>query len=192
IGEIELFARALADMSEQGYRPQVLAITGTNGKTTVTAMARQLVQAGGRRAKVAGNISPAALSALSEALAADNLPDVWVLELSSFLIERTRRLVPDAEVVLNVTKDHLDWHGSMQAYTAAKARLLGMSRIAIVNRDDAAVLGMVDNVRAMTVRSFGRGLPEYEGDLGLDGSHGVSWLTAAEAVDFDLPAAPSR
>ncbi|MDS1142591.1 UDP-N-acetylmuramoyl-L-alanine--D-glutamate ligase [Pusillimonas sp. SM2304] len=192
IGEIELFARALADMAGQDYKPRVLAITGTNGKTTVTAMARQLVQAGGLAAKVAGNISPAALNALGDALAADDLPDVWVLELSSFQLETTHTLAPDAAVVLNVTQDHLDWHGSMQAYAAAKARLLGMARIAIVNRDDEAVMGMVGNVRAMTVRSFGQGVPEYEGDLGLDGNPGMLWLTAAEAVDFDLPAAPSR
>ncbi|MGB6106153.1 MAG: UDP-N-acetylmuramoyl-L-alanine--D-glutamate ligase [Pusillimonas sp.] len=192
IGEIELFARALADMAQQGYQPKVLAVTGTNGKTTVTAMARQLVQACGLAARVAGNISPAALTALSEALAADDLPDVWVLELSSFQLESTRTLAPDAAVVLNVTQDHLDWHGSMQAYAAAKARLLGMSRIAIVNRDDSLVMRMVDNVRGLAVRSFGHGMPEYEGDLGLEGSHGVLWLAAAEALDFDLPAAPTR
>src|SRR5690606_27568839 len=73
VGEIELFARALADMSEQGYKPSVLAVTGTNGKTTVTAMARQLVQACGRLTQAAGNIGPAALQALSDALEGDEL-----------------------------------------------------------------------------------------------------------------------
>src|SRR5690606_29690768 len=114
----------------------------------VTAMTRQLVQAGVRTARVAGNISPAALNALYDALASDDLPDVWVLELSSFQLETTRTLAPDAAVVLNLTQDHLDWHGSMQAYADAKARLLTLSRIAIVNRDDARVMGMVDNDRA--------------------------------------------
>lgn len=192
IGEIELFARALADMAEQGYQPKVLAVTGTNGKTTVTAMTRQLVQASGLSAKVAGNISPAALTALSDALAADDLPEVWVLELSSFQLESVRTLSPDAAVVLNVTQDHLDWHGSMQAYAAAKARLLGMSRVAIVNRDDPLVMAMVDDIKALAVRSFGRDLPVYQGDLGLERSHDMLWLTAAEATDFDLPAAPAR
>ncbi|AEC18550.1 UDP-N-acetylmuramoyl-L-alanyl-D-glutamate synthetase [Pusillimonas sp. T7-7] len=192
IGEIELFARALADMADQGYQPKVLAITGTNGKTTVTAMTRQLVQASGHTAKVAGNISPAALTALSDALAADDLPEVWVLELSSFQLESVRTLSPDAAVVLNVTQDHLDWHGSMQAYAAAKARLLGMSRVAIVNRDDPLVMAMADDVKALAVRSFGRDMPVYEGDLGLERSNDMLWLAAAEANDFDLPAAPAR
>src|SRR5690606_29792068 len=77
IGEIELFARALDDMAQQGYQPRLLAVTGTNGKTTVTAMARRLVQACGLQALSAGNISPAALAALSQALDQQALPDVW-------------------------------------------------------------------------------------------------------------------
>ncbi|UYO94492.1 UDP-N-acetylmuramoyl-L-alanine--D-glutamate ligase [Pollutimonas sp. M17] len=192
LGEIELFARALADMSGQGYTPKVLAVTGTNGKTTVTAMARQLVQACGLSARAAGNISPAALAALREALDTDQLPEVWVLELSSFQIEGTHTLVPDAAVVLNVTQDHLDWHGSMQAYAAAKARLLQCSRVAIINRDDPLVAAMVAAAGSPAVRSFGRGGPELEGDLGLEGDNGMLWLTAADAADFDLPAPTSR
>ena len=192
IGEIELFARALADMSEQGYKPGVLAVTGTNGKTTVTAMARQLVQACGRHAQAAGNISPAALQALGDALEAGQLPDVWLLELSSFQLEAIYTLAPDAAVVLNVSQDHLDWHGSMPAYAGAKARLLKMARVAIVNRDDACVRDMVSDIKALNVRSFGRGMPELEGDLGLEESNGMSWIVAADATDFDLPVSPSR
>src|SRR3546814_625098 len=164
----------------------------TNGKTTVTAMTRQLVQACGLSARAAGNISPAALAALSDALDADDLPDVWVLELSSFQLEGTHTLAPDAAVVLNVTPDHLDWHGSMQAYAAAKAKLLQCSRVAIVNRDDPLVAAMVAATESTAVRSFGREQPELEGDLGLENSNGVLWLTAAEAVDFDLPVASSK
>ncbi len=192
IGEIELFARALADMSGQGYSPKVLAVTGTNGKTTVTAMARQLAQACGLSARAAGNISPAALTALRDALDTNQLPDVWVLELSSFQLEGTYTLAPDAGIVLNVTQDHLDWHGSMQAYADAKAKLLQCSRIAIVNRDDALVAGMVDTVSSPAVRSFGRGRPELEGDLGLESDNGMLWLTAADAADFDMPVAPTK
>lgn len=192
LGEIELFARALADMSQQGYKPQVLAVTGTNGKTTVTAMARQLVQACGRTVLAAGNISPAALKALGDALFAGELPDVWVLELSSFQLESTHTLAPDAAVVLNVTQDHLDWHGSMQSYAAAKARLLTMAKTAIVNRDDPIVLNMVSDVKGMAVRSFGRDLPELEGDLGLEDSNGMLWLAAADNADFEQPVASAR
>src|SRR5690606_20370320 len=101
LGEMELFARALADMREQGYAPQVLAITGTNGKTTVTSMTRQLVQAAGLKAVAAGNISPAALQALAKAIDTNDLPDVWVLELSSFQLHTLKSLQADAAVVLN-------------------------------------------------------------------------------------------
>lgn len=192
IGEIELFARALADMAEQGYRPAVLAVTGTNGKTTVTAMTRQLISACGISVRAAGNIGPAALSALQEALDDEQLPQAWVLELSSFQLESTHSLTPDAGVVLNVTQDHLDWHGSMQAYAGAKSRLLHASRIAIINRDDPLVADMVNDERQLSVRSFGRDAPRWEGDLGLEISNDISWLSVAEASDFALPASPAR
>jgi UDP-N-acetylmuramoylalanine--D-glutamate ligase len=192
IGEIELFARALADMAAQGYQPKVLAVTGTNGKTTVTAMTRQLVQACGLKARAAGNISPAALAALQEALNSNDLPDVWVLELSSFQLESTYSLAPDAAAVLNVTQDHLDWHGSMQAYAAAKAKLLQAAKVAVVNRDDPLVLEMVSDVRAMALCSFGRDMPVWAGDLGIERSHDVAWLCASEASDFDLPVSSSK
>src|SRR5690606_635689 len=128
-----------------------------------------------------GNISPAALGALRDALAADDLPEVWVLELSSFQLESTQSLRPDAAAVLNVTQDHLDWHGSMQAYVAAKARLLRMCDITIVNRDDPQVLAMVDDIKKLTVRSFGSDAPVLQGDLGLERSHDMTWLVASEA-----------
>ena len=185
IGEIELFARALRDMAEQAYTPKVLAVTGTNGKTTVTAMTREFVAASGLSARAAGNIGPAALAALLDACDQGQLPDVWVLELSSFQLESTYSLAPDAAVVLNVTQDHLDWHGSMQAYAAAKARVLQAARIAVVNRDDALVAAMVDNLRSVGVRSFGRGAPQWEGDFGLDGGSGLSWLAYGEPSDYD-------
>jgi UDP-N-acetylmuramoylalanine--D-glutamate ligase len=193
IGEIELFARALTDMASQGYAPKVLAVTGTNGKTTVTALTRHLVEAGGLTARAAGNISPAALAALADALASGKLPDVWVLELSSFQLETTKTLAPDAAAVLNLTQDHLDWHGSMQAYGAAKARLLAMAKVSVINRDDPLVAAMVQDAQSQDVRAFGKGEPVYCGDMGVENNHGVAWLAASEAVDFDLPApAPRR
>lgn len=193
VGEIELFARALAQLGEsRGYCPRVLAVTGTNGKTTVTALTRQLIQASGLSARAAGNISPAALTALMDALDNEDLPQVWVLELSSFQLETTHSLSADAAVVLNVTQDHLDWHGGMQAYAQAKARLLKMARVAIVNREDALTLDMVPDVAALDVRTFGRELPPMVGDMGLELGQGVSWLVACEPSDFDEPAPPVR
>lgn len=192
LGEIELFARALADMRGQGYTPKVLAVTGTNGKTTVTAMTRHLLAGCGISARAAGNIGPAALTALADALDTDSLPQAWVLELSSFQLETTCSLALDAAVVLNVTQDHLDWHGSMQAYADAKARLLAMANVAVVNRDDPVVSRMVAALEGAAVRSFGRAAPTLTGDFGLSSDHGVNWLCVAEAVDFDVPSAPRR
>lgn len=193
VGEIELFARALIDLAEtRDYRPHVLAVTGTNGKTTVTAMTRQLVEAGGFSARAAGNISPAALTSLIEALDHDDLPQVWVLELSSFQLETTTSLAPDAATVLNVTQDHLDWHGSIEAYAEAKARLLKLARIAIVNRDDPRGVAMVDALPDLNVRSFGRDMPELVGDMGVELGQGVAWLIACEPNDFDDVAPPVK
>ncbi|WP_323016970.1 UDP-N-acetylmuramoyl-L-alanine--D-glutamate ligase [Castellaniella sp.] len=193
LGEIELFARALADLRPQGYAPVVLAVTGTNGKTTVTSLTRHLAQGCGRRVRAAGNISPAALDSLLDALQTDDLPDVWVLELSSFQLEATTSLAADAAVVLNITQDHLDWHGSMSAYAAAKARILTMARVRIVNRADARVRTMVQDLGDLDVRSFGPDAPVLAGDLGLQTQHDLSWLAAAPMAEPEPePVAPRR
>jgi len=192
LGEIELFARALSDLSEQGYAPRVLAVTGTNGKTTVTAMTRHLLAASGISARAAGNIGPAALTALAQALDDDDLPAVWVLELSSFQLETTQTLKPWAATVLNLSQDHLDWHGTMDAYAAAKARLLRATALAVVNRDEPAVCAMVPALAARNVRSFGRARPVLEGDLGLDIQHELAWLAHAQAQAEETSTAPRR
>ncbi len=191
LGEIELFARALTDLRAQGYAPALLAVTGTNGKTTVTSLTRHLVEASGRRVRAAGNIGPAALASLKDALDRDDLPEVWVLELSSFQLEATSTLAPDAATVLNVTQDHLDWHGSMRAYAAAKARLLEMARIAVVNRDDPLVRDMAGDLAGERVRAFGSDAPVLAGDFGLLTQQGLAWLAAAPEAEAD-PAVPVR
>lgn len=192
VGEIELFAQALRDMREQDYCPAVLAITGTNGKTTVTAMVRELVAACGVSVQAAGNIGPAALTALQTALQQGNLPQVWVLELSSFQLATTQALVPDAAAVLNVSQDHLDWHGDMAAYVACKQALVKMARVAVLNRDDAQCLAMVDDAQALSVRTFGAGLPRWEGDMGVESDHGLEWLCSLESIDDGVPAPAKR
>ena len=143
IGDVELFARALAEEKEaSGYAPKVLAITGTNGKTTVTALTAFLARHAGRGAVAAGNISPAVLDAWRDAKGAGALPDVWVLELSSYQLETTASLHPDAAVMLNLSEDHLDRHGDMQAYAATKARIFAGGGLQILNRDDPASMAM--------------------------------------------------
>jgi UDP-N-acetylmuramoylalanine--D-glutamate ligase len=149
-GELDLFARALADLKEdRAYAPQVVAVTGTNGKTTTTALAALLIERCGRRVAAAGNIGPAMLDTLAAALDAKDdegasapLPEVWVLELSSFQLDGARAFEPAAATVLNVTQDHLDWHGSMDAYAAAKTHVFGRRGAMVLNRDDAMVMAM--------------------------------------------------
>ena len=267
-GELDLFARALADLkAERGYAPKVLAITGTNGKTTTTAMTAQLVERTGKRVAVAGNIGPTMLQTLADALAlepvrelpaadpaADEvheptpdapevelediadlqaldgapaneplldddaaplvelappppalpvfevLPEVWVLELSSFQLDGVAQFEPDAGAVLNITQDHLDWHGSMAHYSAAKARVFGRHAVLVVNRDDAlvealvpppevvkaAVKGRKSTTVERSVVRFGLGAPQRPGDFGLIEENGMAWLVRARELDETL------
>jgi UDP-N-acetylmuramoylalanine--D-glutamate ligase len=184
VGEIELFARELARLkAELGYAPRVLGVTGTNGKTTTTRLAGLLVERCGRTVAVAGNIAPAALDELTARLDAGDLPDVWVLELSSFQLETTASLACDAAAVLNVTQDHLDWHGSMAAYAKAKERIFAPSTVRVLNRDDAVVAAMTG--RKATVMTFGANVPSQPDAFGLVHDGGMTWLAWAE--DTSLP-----
>ncbi len=177
-GEIELFAQALAALKEErGYQPRMLGITGTNGKTTVTSLTGHLCRAAGLAVQVAGNISPAALDVLREALDQDRLPDCWVLELSSFQLWSTRTLDLDAATVLNITQDHLDWHGDIEAYAKAKERIFGAHTIRVLNRDDARVMKMKG--QEANIITFGADAPADANDLGLLEEHGMRWLMLA-------------
>ena len=191
-GELSLYSAALAGLrASHGYAPAVLAITGTNGKTTVTSLTGQLVAHAGKTVAVAGNIGPTLLDTLAQHLDAGTLPEVWVLELSSFQLDAAGDFEPTAAVVLNVTQDHLDWHGSMQAYAAAKAHIFGRQAMMILNRDDAAVMGMLpEPVRAKlqkpqvrTHTTFGVDMPQRPGDFGLEDVNGMVWLVRALEAD---------
>ncbi|OQC06674.1 MAG: UDP-N-acetylmuramoylalanine--D-glutamate ligase [Alphaproteobacteria bacterium ADurb.Bin100] len=191
-GELSLFSQALANLAEnRGYRPQVLGITGTNGKTTVTALTGQLVRRADKSVVVAGNIGPTLLDTLSSCLDADALPDVWVLELSSFQLDSCSSFEPTAATVLNLTQDHLDWHGSMQAYAAAKAKVFGQQGLMILNRDDPLVMAMRPApVRARLQRpveramvTFGGDMPHRPGDYGIEMVNGMAWLVRALEAD---------
>ncbi|HEY8877188.1 MAG TPA: UDP-N-acetylmuramoyl-L-alanine--D-glutamate ligase [Roseateles sp.] len=253
-GELDLFADALAALKAQhGYAPAVLAITGTNGKTTTTCMTGLLVERAGKRVAVAGNIGPTLLDTLTEALAKEpdpapvveeppaeaiaeaiedkpveeeeaaaeeaaalpddeaplpidpppprgpvfeTLPEVWVLELSSFQLDGVAGFEPTAGAVLNLTQDHLDWHGDMAAYGRAKARIFGRESVIVANRDDAEVEGLVPQpvfvkgtrgkpgrtVSRHVVR-FGLNPPRAPGDFGLTEEGGLAWLVRARELD---------
>jgi UDP-N-acetylmuramoylalanine--D-glutamate ligase len=191
-GELSLFTEALGLLREaDGYHPAVLAITGTNGKTTVTALTGQLVERSGKTVAVAGNIGPSLLDTLAQKQAAGALPQVWVLELSSFQLEGIEDFEPTAATVLNLSQDHLDWHGSMEAYAAAKARVFGKSSLMILNREDPLVMKMLpEPVRLKGGKyeqrdyvTFGGDLPQRPGDYGLEVVHGMAWLTRAHEAD---------
>ena len=281
-GELDLFARALRDLkAERGYAPKLLAITGTNGKTTTTAMCAQLIERTGKRVAVAGNIGPTMLQTLADALVLEpvpaeasvaqsliadpaitstdlptddrqlidadgdgdidvgpaeaidheraptaepvlpddeaaapiqlappppkapvfeHLPDVWVLELSSFQLDGVTSFEPDAATILNLTQDHRDWHGSMAHYAAAKARAFGRRAVLVINRDDKAVETLVPPAEVIksafkgrksttverTVVRFGLGAPRRPGDFGIVEEHGMAWLVRARELDETL------
>jgi UDP-N-acetylmuramoylalanine--D-glutamate ligase len=178
------------------YAPKVLAITGTNGKTTVTSLTGHLVRWAGKSVAVAGNIGPTLLDTLAKALAEQALPEqalpeVWVLELSSFQLELPSGLEPTAAVVLNITQDHLDWHGSMAAYVKAKANIFGATGLMVLNREDLAVMAMrPEPIRAKLQRpiereylSFGTDMPQRPGDFGMEEMNGMTWLVRALEAD---------
>jgi len=268
-GELSLFATALADLkAEMGYAPKVVAITGTNGKTTTTSLTAKLIERTGLRVALAGNIGPTLLDTLRQALEqepmripesegvalpdhgdgalseADEpplpvgedgdlalpaqglsddvndadaplfqlappppaaptfevLPEAWVLELSSFQLDGVNHFEPDAAVVLNVTQDHLDWHGSMAAYAEAKSRIYGRQGTMVVNRDEPLVEAMIpapevikSGVRGRPARvvhrkvvRFGLDAPRAHGDFGLVVESGMAWLVRAMEADPTL------
>ena len=191
-GELDLYSQALRTLRAQhGYAPAVLAVTGTNGKTTVTSLTSQLVQHAGRSVAVAGNIGPTLLDTLAARIAAQDLPEVWVLELSSFQLDGVQDFEPTAAVVLNLTQDHLDWHGGMAAYGAAKARIFGQTGLMVLNREDPAVMQMLpEPVRVKLQKpqlrahvTFGADLPQRPGDFGMETVNGMAWLVRAHQAD---------
>ncbi|MDP2220331.1 MAG: UDP-N-acetylmuramoyl-L-alanine--D-glutamate ligase [Hydrogenophaga sp.] len=293
VGELDLFAQALGALAQrehQPYTPQVLAITGTNGKTTVTSLTGLLLQRAGLNVAVAGNIGPALLDVLSQALDAEamaeaadaaaqqaaeaaeaeeaatqaqdsdarasmpcapmdgaparapdgtadatprpteeeasapeagegeeaegpallvppplkplpppHLPRVWVLELSSFQLDGVAGgawdRVPTAATVLNITEDHLDWHGSLSAYAQAKAAIFGTQALMLLNRDDPQVMAMQPprvtvkvsgrnrQQPARAYATFGFDAPTRPGDWGIETVNGMQWLVRAVALD---------
>lgn len=164
IGDIELFAL---------HRPasaKVIAITGSNGKTTVTSLVGEICKRAGLNTVVAGNIGLPVLDTLSE-----KAPDVYVLELSSFQLETTYSLKADVATVLNISEDHMDRYDSMEAYAAAKARIYDHATLAVVNRDDPASLGLTTTEAV----SFGLNAAQNYADFGLIEANGT-WLSSGK------------
>lgn len=186
IGDVELFARAAA--------APVVGITGSNGKSTVTTLVGEMAKAAGWRTSVGGNLGTPALDLLSEDC------QLYVLELSSFQLETTHSLRCRSATILNLSQDHLDRHGTMQNYAAAKARIWSRCENAVGNRDDAAVMDLMAGVVARTC-SFGLDAPQPDqygyadgwlrcgsenlvraDDLSIHGLHNVANALAAMAL----------
>lgn len=162
IGDVELFAQ---------YRPEsakVIAITGSNGKTTVTTLVGEMCKAAGLKTVVAGNIGLPVLEALQLPV-----PDVYVLELSSFQLETTTSLIADAATVLNLTEDHMDRYADITAYAAAKAHIFYRAKCQVLNRDDA--WSMIMERPSLGLKTFG--LDAVDGAFGVEDVDQNIWLS---------------
>jgi len=163
VGDIELFARVA--------KAPVVAITGSNAKSTVTTLVGEMARAAGLDARVGGNLGTPALDLLPSPGTAE--PDLYVLELSSFQLETTATLDAAAAVVLNISPDHLDRYPDLAAYAAAKRRVFQGGGVMVVNADDPAVAAMAEPNRR--VIRFGLGVPAAD-DYGLRRQDGADWL----------------
>lgn len=202
LGEIDLFEWAIhhaahassaantgLDLELPLELPKVLAITGTNGKTTTTQMTVALLRRAGFDAQEAGNISPSLLDAVMAREDESRFPQVWVLELSSFQLAIAKHFHPTAAALLNITEDHLDWHTDMTDYMHAKHRVFGIGFdpeasdvVCVVNRDDGKSMAGLMGQRFIT--TFGVGRPERPGDFGLH-EEGLTWMAMRDAMDPD-------
>jgi UDP-N-acetylmuramoylalanine--D-glutamate ligase len=176
LGDIELFAWSVRKTGSK-----IIAVTGTNGKTTVTALVGHLLRAAGVDCEVAGNIAPPALDALMKRR---NAPAVWVLELSSYQLETTWALEPDAAAMLNLSEDHFDRYAGMDDYAMAKARVFLGGGVQVLNRDDPRSLAMArPDAPRMT---FGLDAPSRVMDFGVSGGELLQGHMAILPLD-ELP-----
>ena len=169
VGDVELFAQALAPRTAK-----VIAITGANGKSTVTALCGAMCIEAGLNTVVAGNIGLPVLDALSVIEDGEAMPDVFVLELSSFQLETTASLDADAATVLNVTQDHMDRYHGMDDYAAAKARIFLGKGVQVLNREDSYSRAMA--LPGRRIETFGLDAPANDADWGMLNQTGQDWL----------------
>jgi UDP-N-acetylmuramoylalanine--D-glutamate ligase len=207
IGDLDLFAQAIADLGvASGYFPKVIAVTGTNGKTTTVRLINHLCEAAGKTVIAAGNISPSLLDALFGAMRSNSLPEIWAVELSSFQLALAKTFSPSVATILNFSQNHLDWHATEQSYDAAKKKVMGadtplnsgplnlanapIATTRVINRGQSMQL---HETAPGMVLSFGTDQPSQVGEFGLVRDGGLMWL--AQGLNEDgapLPAAPIR
>jgi UDP-N-acetylmuramoylalanine--D-glutamate ligase len=172
VGDIELFAWSVRGRSSA----KVLAVTGTNGKSTVCALTGHLLRSAGIDCEVAGNISPPALVALMKR--GKEPPSAWVLELSSYQLETTWSLEPDAAALLNLSEDHLDRYAGLADYAEAKARVFMGQGVQLLNRCDSASMALAtgSEMRGRAQVTFGLDAPSMPEDFGIARFAGRDWL----------------
>ncbi|MDT8387640.1 MAG: UDP-N-acetylmuramoyl-L-alanine--D-glutamate ligase [Thiogranum sp.] len=164
IGDIELFARAAI--------APVIAITGSNGKSTVTTLVGAMARRGGMDVRVGGNLGTPALALLQ-----DHEPDLYVLELSSFQLDLVQSLFCRAATVLNVSPDHLDRYDSLEDYAQSKRQIFTHAELQVINRDDATVTTLLQPGNAVV--SFGLNAPDGE-NFGVRELDGQRWVVKGE------------
>jgi UDP-N-acetylmuramoylalanine--D-glutamate ligase len=152
----------------------VVAITGSNGKSTVTTLLNAMAQRAGVTVRTGGNIGTPALD-----LVGDTEPDLYVLELSSFQLETTQSLQPAAAVVLNISADHMDRYPGMEAYAAAKQAIYRHAALQIVNADDPAAARLADPDRPQV--RYTQQSPAA-GEYGICASDGIAWLACGDEM----------
>lgn len=167
IGDIELFARFV--------NAPVIGITGSNGKSTVTTLVGELLAQAGKTAQVGGNLGTPALDLLQSPP-----PDFYVLELSSFQLESTESLAPEAAVILNISPDHMDRYTDVSAYAGSKARIYRHARHVIVNKDDPAVAAIAANFPGPHIAFTAQ--PPAVGEFGLVERNGEVFLAHGEQL----------
>ncbi|UFN58006.1 UDP-N-acetylmuramoyl-L-alanine--D-glutamate ligase [Microbulbifer celer] len=177
VGDIELFARELAKCARP---PKVIAITGSNGKSTVTTLLGQMAEHAGVAVKVGGNIGVPVLDLLAER----ELPELFVLELSSFQLETTYSLAPDVATILNISADHMDRYPTLGAYHQAKQRIYRNAQQLVINRADPLTRGPL--AQDCQEWSFGLDRPDLN-QFGVTLVDGVAWL--ARGTEKLIPAA---
>jgi len=216
VGDMELFARAVQALPEKG-RPKIVGITGTNGKSTTTALIGHILKEAGQDVRVGGNIGKGVLD-----MAALNANAVYVLELSSYQLDLVESLRCDVAVFLNISPDHLDRHGGMEGYVDAKKRIFSNQRVrdvAIIGIDDAYSQatamgrqrpGMAQVIQISSEFGLARGVSAVDGHLydstggqairvgnlieaeALPGRHNHQNAAAAYAACHALGVAPGR
>jgi len=182
VGDIELFAWKVRARAGE----KVLAVTGTNGKSTVTALTGHLLRTAGVDCEVAGNIGPPALAALMKR--EEKHPALWVLELSSYQLETTWALEPDAAVMLNLSEDHLDRYAGLADYARAKARVFMGKGVQLLNRCDSVSMALALAGRDQV--TFGSDAPPVAEDFGILEVGGRGWLARGVEQFFAVDELP--